>query len=341
MMKKLGKYGLPLDVVYCSKCTRSNQRPHNVGEFNQTSQDKKKYVILDKKNHICEACKLYEYKKKIDWKERDRELRELCNKYRKKDGNFDVIVPGSGGKDSILVAHQLKEKYGMHPLLITWSPNMMTDIGKHNFDAWLNLGMPNLMFHQNQKIHRLLTRLAFLNLVHPFQPFIIGQKNLAPKLAEKFNINFVMFGEHDAEFGMKMEKKNNPKMDKEFFTSTKNYKDLFISGVKVSDLMKKYKLNKYDLNSYLPIQSSRFDKSKVEFHFFSYYKKWNFHDNYYYVVKNSNFKPSELRIEGSYDKYASMDDKIDWLHFYTFYIKFGMGRATAATDQEIILGQCK
>ena len=50
---------------------RSNQRPHNVGEFNQTSQDKKKYVILDKKNHICEACKFYEYKKKIDWKERE------------------------------------------------------------------------------------------------------------------------------------------------------------------------------------------------------------------------------------------------------------------------------
>ena len=33
-----------------------------------------------------------------------------------------------------------------------------------------------------------------------------------------------------------------------------------------------------------------------------------------------------------------MDDKIDWLHFYTFYSKFGMGRATAATDQEIRSG---
>ena len=126
----------------------------------------------------------------------------------------------------------------MHPLLITWSPNMMTDIGKHNFDAWLNLGMPNLMFHQNQKIHRLLTRLAFLNLVHPFQPFIIGQK-LAPKLAEKFNINFVMFGEHDAEFGMKMEK-NNPKMDKEFLHQQKTIKIFYFWSV--SDLMKKYKL---------------------------------------------------------------------------------------------------
>ena len=55
-------------------------------------------------------------------------------------------------------------------------------------------------------------------------------------------------------------------------------------------------------------------------------------------MKNSTFKPSSTRLEGSYDKYASMDDKIDWLHFYTFFIKFGMGRATAATDQEIRSG---
>ena len=47
MKKQFGKYGLPLDVIFCSKCTRSNQRPHNVGEFNQTSRDKKKYVVLE------------------------------------------------------------------------------------------------------------------------------------------------------------------------------------------------------------------------------------------------------------------------------------------------------
>ena len=33
-----------------------------------------------------------------------------------------------------------------------------------------------------------------------------------------------------------------------------------------------------------------------------------------------------------------MDDKIDWLHFYTFYTKFGIGRATAASFQEIRAG---
>ena len=71
--------------------------------------------------------------------------------------------------------------------------------------------MPNYTMFQNLKTHRLLTKLAFTKLVHPFQPFIIGQKNLAPKLAQKFNINFVMFGEHDAEFGMMMNKKMNLK----------------------------------------------------------------------------------------------------------------------------------
>lgn len=339
MKKKLGKYGLPLKVIFCSRCTRSNQRPHNVGEFKQTDRDTKKFVSLDNNNHICDACKFYEYKQSIDWQLREKELRELCNKFRKqKKGEYDVIIPGSGGKDSIYVAHQLKNNYGMNPLLVTWAPNMITNIGKKNFDAFLNLGMPNYTMFQNLKTHRLLTKLAFTKLVHPFQPFIIGQKNLAPKLAQKFNINFVMFGEHDAEFGMMMNKKNEPKMDKSYFVSKKNYKDLYISGTKVSDLMKDYKFTKYDLESYLPIESNKFEKSKVEFHFFSYYKKWNFHDNYYYAVKNSTFKPSGTRLEGSYDKYASMDDKIDWLHFYTFFVKFGMGRATAATDQEIRSG---
>ena len=333
----LGKYGLPLNVVYCSNCTRSNQRPHNLGEFIQKKNEKKKYVEI-KKNNICQACQFYFYKDKINWSEREEELKNLCDKYRKNNGEYDVIIPGSGGKDSIYVAHQLKHIYKMNPLLITWSPNLLTEIGKKNFEAFINLGMPNVMYYQNQKIHRLLTKLAFLHLVHPFQPFILGQKNLAPKLAIKYNIKFVMFGEHDAEFGMNMDQKDIPTMKKEFYSSSKNVNDLYISGIKVSDLKKEFSLTDNDLEPYYPINNSEFDKSKIEFHFFSYYKKWNFHDNYYYAIQNSSFKPSDTSLEGSYDKYASMDDKIDWLHFYTFYIKFGMGRATAATDQEIRSG---
>ena len=34
----------------------------------------------------------------IDWKEREKELIDLCNKHRKTDGSYDCIIGGSGGK---------------------------------------------------------------------------------------------------------------------------------------------------------------------------------------------------------------------------------------------------
>ena len=43
----------------------------------------------------------------------------ILDKYRSKDGSYDVLVPGSGGKDSMYVSHVLEEKYGMHPLTVT------------------------------------------------------------------------------------------------------------------------------------------------------------------------------------------------------------------------------
>ena len=36
----------------------------------------------------------------------------------------------------------------------------------------------------------------------------------------------------------------------------------------------------------------------------------------------------DFRSAGTYSKYSGIDDKIDDLHFYTTYIKFGIGRAT-------------
>ena len=334
---KLGKFGLPLKVKFCSNCTRSNQRPHNLGEFKQKAKMKKDYVEFDT-NGMCAACNYFYEKKSIDWKKREKELEKLCNKFRKNNGEYDIIIPGSGGKDSCYVADQLKNKYKMNPLLVTWKPTMYTNIGQKNFDAWLEIGIPNYTFHQNPIVHKKLTRLAFENLCHPFQPFILGQKNFAPKFAKKFNIKLIMYGESYIEFGMDKKNKENPKMDPKYFSSENSIKSMYISGIKIKDLLKKHNFSMNDLEPYLPLKLSDLKKNKIEFHNYSYYKKWNFHDNYYYAVNNTNFRPDVERLEGSYDKYASMDDIIDWLHFYTFYIKFGMGRTSAATDQEIRSG---
>ena len=117
-------YGLPAHVQYCKRCVISNQRPSSTVEF-KNSKDAKKDTIHFDEEGICAACRFADYKeKKIDWHAREEELIKLCNEYRSKQGNYDCIVPGSGGKDSAFTSHILKYKYGMHPLTVTWAPEL-------------------------------------------------------------------------------------------------------------------------------------------------------------------------------------------------------------------------
>ena len=82
----------------------------------------------------------------------------------------------------------------MNPLTVTWAPHLYTDWGWRNFQAWINAGFDNYLVTPNARIHRLITRLAVENLFHPFQPFMLGQKALAPKMAAMFDIPLVFYG---------------------------------------------------------------------------------------------------------------------------------------------------
>lgn len=192
-------YGLPQEVTYCKRCVISNQRPASTPEFKNTADRKIRTMAIDEEG-VCDSCRFGDIKDQIDWKEREEQLLALLDQHRSKDGSYDCLVPGSGGKDSCMQAHVLKYKYGMHPLTVTWPPILYTEIGWKNFKAWLDVGgFDNISFNQNGKVMKLLTRLSIENLLHPFQTFILGQKNLGPKLALKFGIPLVFYGENEAE----------------------------------------------------------------------------------------------------------------------------------------------
>jgi hypothetical protein len=70
-------------------------------------------------------------------------------------------------------------------------------------------------------------------------------------------------------------------------------------------------------------------------HYLGYYLKWTPQESYYYAVEHTGFKARPFRTQGTYSKYNSIDDKIDDLHYYTTFIKFGIGRATYDASQEI------
>jgi len=310
------KYGLPDKVKFCKRCVVSNQRPR---------------IVFDDEG-VCSACRFAEHKKNvIQWSKRENELTQLCNKCRSKDGSYDVIVPGSGGKDSNYVAHMLKKKYDMHPLVVTWAPHIYTEIGRKNLTSFIDSGFDNILITPNGSVHRKLTKAAFIEMGDPFQPFIFGQYSAPFRVAIQYEIPIVMYGEDgEVEYGGSMEHADRASLSYDDFIANR-FSSVF------PESFEKYGITKEELNKY-GLSKEELKKIKnlnIEQHFFSYYHKWIPQENYYYSVENTGFEANPVRNEGTFSKYASLDDKLDGFHFYLAYIKFGHGRCLSDAAHEI------
>lgn len=335
MKKNNSLFGME-NVKFCKICIMSNQKPNAVVEINSKNL-RRSGMSIDKDN-ICTACKYNKIKNEINWKNRELQLIKILKKYRKKKG-FDCIVPSSGGKDSSYACHILKYKYNMNPLSVTWAPHLYTEIGWNNFINHIHVGgIDNILFTPNGKLHRYLTKISFLNLLHPFQPFIIGQKSIGPKIASKFNIPLVIYGENTAEYGKSIEENYDPFMPKKYFTKSKKSK-LFFGGKSIDEIVNKTKFKVKDFEAYTPLEEEEIKDKEIKVMHLGYFHKWDPQEMYYYASKNTGFKANTERTEGTYSKYSSIDDKVDAFHYYTMFIKFGVGRASFDASQEIRNGK--
>lgn len=316
---------IPEDIIFCKNCVLSNQRPR---------------TIINEQG-ICKACEwAYEKDHTVDWDSRRKELEELCDRHRSKDGSFDVVVPGSGGKDSGFVAHQLKYRYGMHPLCCTWAPFEWTDIGWRNLKAFIDAGYNNLIGQPDGILHRKLTRCAFECVGDAWQPFTYGQSSWAYHIAAQYNIKLTFMGENgELEYNGYDKYKNVPSqgidaLEDEHFKGA-GVDKIVNYGIE-KGIIKEEEVLPQTTQWYKPPPLDVVKKKNIEKHWFSYYEKWTPQENYYYAVKHTGFCPNDAgRTECTYTKYASLDDKADGFHYYLGYMKFGLGRATRDAMQDI------
>ncbi len=332
-------FGLPSTVRFCRRCVISNQRPSSTVEFRHTREERKATIGFDA-DGICDACRYQDTKaSRIDWKRREDALVALLDQHRRGDGGYDVVVPGSGGKDSAFTSHVLKYRYGMNPLTVTWAPHRYTDIGWSNFERWMHVGgLDNILFTPNGRLHRHLTRSAFTNLLHPFQPFIVGQRIIGPAMAAKFGVRLVMYGENQAEYGNDPDENFRPTMDRRFFSAADPL-DMVLGGEPIRRIIETTDFTLNDFAPYLPPSAEHLESKGVEVHYLGYYLKWDPQECYYYASEHTGFQANTERTEGTYSKYSSIDDRIDMFHYYTTLIKFGIGRATYDAAQEIRNGK--
>ncbi|XPV76199.1 MAG: N-acetyl sugar amidotransferase [Desulfovibrio sp.] len=315
---------LPKEVVYCKRCVTSNQRPRI--EFDEEG--------------ICNACRFAEEKETmIDWDAREKELKAVLDRHRSTDGSYDIIVPSSGGKDSGYVAHILKEEYGMNPLTVTWAPFLYTDIGRFNYDCFVHSGFDNIYFAPDGIAHRKLARIAFECNGDAWDPFAWGQKAFAFQMAVKFQIPLIFYGENgEAEYGGSAKSKNKASEDindwKELYFRHNGVDELAQIGVECG-VFEKDEIKEHTFDIYKAPKLEQIEKLGAEMHWFSYYKKWIPQENYYYCVEHTDFVANDSRSEGTYTKYASLDDKTDGFHFWLGFLKFGMGRTTRDASMEV------
>ena len=337
------KNGLPLEIKYCVECNLINQRTTGKNEYFHTENSIHKTVEFNEQG-VCAGCSFVkkEFDKTVNWEEREKELITLCNEHRKNNGEYDCIVPGSGGKDSVFAAYILKHKYKMNPLTVTWSPHLYTEVGWKNFQNWLHRGgFDNYLYTPNPKIHKRITREATIRLLHPFQPFILGQKTFAVKMAAKFNIPLIFYGEMQGKGGKKISHKaktfSETKDQKGFEMDPlegKKFEEAYLGGKQVKEYLKEgVSLN--DLQSYKPLDIEIVKKNKIQFYYLGYFLRWIPQEMYYFAAKHTDFSANPQRTEGTYSKYISLDDKIDGFFYYTSHIKFGVGRAMFDSAQEV------
>jgi len=314
---------LPKEVIYCKNCVMTNQRPRIT--FNEEG--------------VCSACTYSKTKHKgVDWSNKKKLFQELCNKHRSKDGSYDVIVPCSGGKDSSTIAHRLKYEYGMHPLCVTFSPPIYSAIGWKNLRSFIDNGFDHILITPNGVINRALTKASFIHLGDHNEIFDHGQMSCGFQVALQYGVKLVMYGENgEAEYGGSSKYNDLPGLPWDEFE-----KVYYSTGL--DNLIDIAKTNKYlpekhtkkDFDIYRMPDIEKLDNLGIEMHWFAFYHKWIPQKNFYYAATHTGFEANpEGRTEGTYSKYAQLDDLTDSFLYYMMHVKYGFGRTTSDAAHEV------
>ena len=130
-------------MKYCKRCIIPDTRPDQ---------------IFDEEG-ICNACKSYDSNQTIDWKKRKSDLDKIIEKTKKHDGQWNCVIPSSGGKDSTYQALRAKE-LGLNPVLVTATTCDISIVGRDNIENLKKLGFDTVEISNSQKTRSKLNKIG-------------------------------------------------------------------------------------------------------------------------------------------------------------------------------------
>tara|TARA_B100000700_G_C14880032_1_gene777620 strand:- start:42 stop:1136 length:1095 start_codon:yes stop_codon:yes gene_type:complete len=282
---------------------------------------------------VCNACINWENKKKINWNERRKQLDQLCNKFRKNDGSYDVIVPGGGGKDSSYVAWKLKTEFKMNPLCVCVQPPLDTILGKKNLDNFVNSGFNVIEIKPNRMHTSKIAKNALIKYGNPQLDWLFAIHSAPIRISILFNIPFIMWGEEaESEYGGSDDYKNKTGF------SIEQINNYYRSGIQLKDVCDSSS-NDSD-NFWLTLPSrDEFEKNKIFAAHWSFFELWDEHMHLEIAEKHCGLSKASENTSGAYNNFSHLDQTVYLLHMYLAYLKFGFGRATTDASIDIRSGK--
>ena len=294
------------DLKWCSNCVMMSTRPR---------------ISFDK-NGLCNACQWkFQKEKNIRWDLRKKELLKLLKKHKKKNGEFDCLVPCSGGKDGSYVAYNLKHKYKMNPLCVTVNPPLRSVVGKDNLESFVKAGYSLISIDCNYETMRKFNKTSFINMGSPYLGWWTAVHTAVTEVALKFGIDLIFYGEDgEVEYGGSKETQKKPIYDFEY------QKRIYLEGG-YDKIMKSINLKPSEIN-FLKFPKSHKNSKKLDITHWSYFENWDPYRNYITAKKHCGLKESFAGNSGTFTNFAQNDQSLYALHTYLMFLKFGFGRCS-------------
>ena len=305
-------------LTYCKRCVMPDTKPD---------------LNLDEEG-VCNACRSFEKRKEIDWDARYAELLLVLEKYRRPDsGNWDCIVPVSGGKDSTYQVVRMLQ-LGLNPLCITSTTCDLSSLGRKNIENLKHLGVDYVEISPNPLIRAKLNSVGLKQVGDISWPEHVGIFTIPVRAAVQFNVPLLVWGENSQnEYGGPAAAAENNVLNRRWLEEFGG-----LLGMRVTDLIGIEGIEARHLVPYTYPSDEDLSRVGVTGLFLGHYIPWDGLSNSL-IAQANGFHTYDKVVEGSLVNYENLDNHQTGIHDYFKFLKFGFGRATDLACMHIRRGR--
>lgn len=289
---------------------------------------------------VCSACRTFEQFEELKpefWAQRRKKFERIVDEVRgKSNGNYDCLVPVSGGKDSYYQTHMMATEYGLKPLLVTYHGNNYLPEGDYNRDRMRHVfNADHIVWGPSVEVLKKLNRICFRRMGDMNWHAHCGIVTAPIIIAARFNIPLIIWGETAWDVsGM-----HDPDDYIEFSKRSRHEHDL--RGFEWYDLINdpKEPLTEQDMNWAKYPTDEEILKVGVRGIYIGNFFKWDPNAHTPLMQNLYDWKAAEQPFERTYRLMSNLDDRYEnGIHDLLKFVKFGYGRASDHASKDIRTG---